>query len=250
MKRFLTIPFLVFLLFAIAPIKVKATQNYTEAPANSWINLISNTGNTNYLIHNSSDNNNLEFGANSNGTMRWQIFNINKNGTVAVGSNTIAGAKFQVNTSSDLWTVKAVNTNTDVRLGYPGHGIFINTTNGVGYLMQLNNNGEKFRINADGKTFVDNTLTAKEIKVKSNVWADNVFDDDYELMSLSDVEEYINENNHLPKIPSEAEITSSELNIGEMQRLQMEKIEELTLYVIEQEERINYLEERLELLEK
>lgn len=120
---------------------------------------------------------------------------------------------------------------------------------GTGYLMQLNNNGEKFRINADGRTYVDNILTAKEIRVRTNVWADNVFDDEYELMSLSDVENYINENNHLPKVPSEAEIVSGELNVGEMQRLQMEKIEELTLYVIEQEKEIKDLNERLERLE-
>lgn len=249
MKRAFAIASIIILFFVISPISVKATQNYTEAPANSWINLLSNTGNTNYLLHNSSDNNNLEFAAYNNGTMQWQILNINKNGTVSVGSNAIAGSKFQVNTSSNWWAMRAVNTNTDVRLGFPGHGIYVNASNGTGYLMQLNNNGEKFRINADGRTYVDNILTAKEIRVRTNVWADNVFDDEYELMSLSDVENYINENNHLPKVPSEAEIVSGELNVGEMQRLQMEKIEELTLYVIEQEKEIKDLNERLERLE-
>lgn len=97
---------------------------------------------------------------------------------------------------------------------------------------------------------VDGTLKAKQIQVKSNIWADYVFDDNYELMTLDDVEEFISKNRHLPNIPSAKEIENGELDLGEMQRLQMEKIEELTLYLIEKDKQIEVLHNKLIELER
>ncbi len=65
------------------------------------------------------------------------------------------------------------------------------------------------------------------------VWADYVFAKDYKLKELNEVEEYIAENKHLPGIPSAADIEKNGLSVGKMQALHMEKIEELTLYMIE-----------------
>lgn len=93
-----------------------------------------------------------------------------------------------------------------------------------------------------GVVIIDTTLKAKEILVKSNVWADYVFDEDYKLMPLKDVESFINENKHLPNIPSADEVINTGISVGEMQQKQMEKIEELTLYVIELAEKVNKLE--------
>jgi len=114
-----------------------------------------------------------------------------------------------------------------------------------------------FKITGYGDGYLDGILRVKQLIVKSNIWADYVFDDNYKLMSLSEVESYIKENNHLPNIPTQKEIEEEGLSLGEMQRLQMEKIEELTLYTIEQDKEINQLEaqnfklnERLERLEK
>lgn len=86
----------------------------------------------------------------------------------------------------------------------------------------------------DFKLSVGGKLRAEEIEVSLSVgWADYVFADDYELKPLEEVEKYIQEHNHLPNIPSAKEVESEGLNLGEMQVKMMEKIEELTLYMIE-----------------
>ena len=102
-----------------------------------------------------------------------------------------------------------------------------------------------FNIDSLGNTTIDGTLVTKQVKVKSNVWSDYVFEEDYNLKSLGEVEEYVKANNRLPGIPSSQEVLENGIDIGDMQRLQMEKIEELTLYTIEQNKRIELLERRL-----
>ncbi|HMZ88892.1 MAG TPA: hypothetical protein PKK72_10500 [Chitinophagales bacterium] len=83
------------------------------------------------------------------------------------------------------------------------------------------------------KLSVDGKVVCEELLVQLSPWPDYVFADDYKLSSLSEVENFINENNRLPGIPSAAEVESEGLNVGQMQKLMMEKIEELTLYMIE-----------------
>jgi len=83
------------------------------------------------------------------------------------------------------------------------------------------------------KLAVEGTIAAREIKVESNGWADFVFDDNYELRSLCDLEAFIQKNNHLPEIPSEEEVYKEGISVGEMNAKLLQKIEELTLYVIE-----------------
>ncbi|MDJ0763090.1 MAG: hypothetical protein QNJ97_08895 [Myxococcota bacterium] len=86
-------------------------------------------------------------------------------------------------------------------------------------------------------------LTAEEIVVEGGT-ADYVFDDDYHLMSLENVEAYIKENHHLPNIPNQEEVSASGKNIGETQTRLLEKIEELTLHLIAQNKRIKALESK------
>jgi phosphosulfolactate synthase (CoM biosynthesis protein A) len=64
-------------------------------------------------------------------------------------------------------------------------------------------------------------------------WCDYVFEDDYELMPLSDLEKYLSENKHLPNVPSEQEVKENGFDVVEMDAALLRKIEELTLYVIE-----------------
>lgn len=95
------------------------------------------------------------------------------------------------------------------------------------------------------KLAVGGKIICEEVEVKlkgNNCWADYVFDNDYELKSLNEVEEYINENKHLPGIPSAQELAEEGLSVKEMLKLQMEKIEELTLYILDQDKRIKELE--------
>ncbi|MBI9037240.1 MAG: hypothetical protein JEY97_03835 [Bacteroidales bacterium] len=95
------------------------------------------------------------------------------------------------------------------------------------------------------KLSVDGKIICEELRVDMQEdWPDYVFKKDYKLMPLDEVEEFINENGHLPNIPSASEMSNSGLEIGETQRLLMEKIEELTLYIIEQQKLIDQLIEK------
>ena len=69
-----------------------------------------------------------------------------------------------------------------------------------------------------------------------------MFDKNYHLSTLAEVEQYIKKNGHLPEIPSATEIEKNGVDVGEQLKLQMQKIEELTLYIIEQNKRIAALE--------
>ncbi|HRN55614.1 MAG TPA: hypothetical protein PLL71_04150 [Agriterribacter sp.] len=84
------------------------------------------------------------------------------------------------------------------------------------------------------KLAVGGNMVAEKIKVKlmSN-WPDYVFEQHYRLLSLSELEEFIRKNNHLPEIPSALEVEQKGLDLGENQALLLKKIEELTLYIIE-----------------
>ena len=101
---------------------------------------------------------------------------------------------------------------------------------------------------------VAGTIHAQNIEVDLTGWSDFVFDTDYKLPSLKEVEAHIQEYKHLPNIPSEKQVKEEGINIGEMQAKLLQKIEELTLYVIQQEKRIQEQEnsslEQKEVIEK
>jgi hypothetical protein len=96
---------------------------------------------------------------------------------------------------------------------------------------------------------VDATLIAKEIYVQSDVWADFVFSEDYRLRPLGEVENYISEYGHLPDVPSVEEIVSGGINVAEMDKTLLQKIEELTLYTLEMKKENEALKARLDNLE-
>lgn len=79
-------------------------------------------------------------------------------------------------------------------------------------------------------------------------WADFVFADDYQLPSLGDVETCIKTQGHLPGIPTEAEVKKNGTNLGEMNVKLLQKIEELTLYMIQQSKEINRLSKEIDCL--
>ena len=76
-----------------------------------------------------------------------------------------------------------------------------------------------------------------------------MFKPDYKLTPLKELETYINNNKHLPDIPTEQEIIKDGLDLGDMQKLQMQKIEELTLYIIQLNKENEKLKERINKLE-
>ncbi len=90
------------------------------------------------------------------------------------------------------------------------------------------------------------TLAANQITVKANGnTADFVFSDTYNLKDLTEVENYIKINKHLPDIPSAEEMEASGVNLAEMNKLLLQKVEELTLYIIKQDEKLTKQDEQL-----
>ncbi len=110
----------------------------------------------------------------------------------------------------------------------------------------------------DSKLTVKGTIHAEEVKVDLNVpGPDYVFDENYPLLPLEETKAYVEQNKHLPGIPSSAEMQQNGVNLLEMNMKLLEKVEELTLYLIEMEQRKNQLTaenkeilRRLEKLEK
>lgn len=109
--------------------------------------------------------------------------------------------------------------------------------------------------NPDEKLTVKGKIHAEEIKVDLSVPADYVFQKyftgssslkpDYQMPSLTEIETFVKENHHLPNIPSAREIQENGLQLGEMNNLLLQKVEELTLYIIEQNKRVEALEAKI-----
>jgi len=106
---------------------------------------------------------------------------------------------------------------------------------------KLDVNGD---INSSGTISAEN-MEAEEITVTVPNGADFVFDEGYELRSLEELQEYIKQNKHLPEIQSEQEMKENGVSVNKFQIMLLQKIEELTLYTIQQEERIKELETKI-----
>jgi hypothetical protein len=91
---------------------------------------------------------------------------------------------------------------------------------------------------------------ARRVKVTQSDFPDYVFEEGYQLMSLSETEAYIRENGHLPGVPSAKEVEEEGLDIGEMNAILLKKIEEMTLLMIEQQKQIEQLKQEMETREK
>ncbi|MDR2040623.1 MAG: hypothetical protein LBQ60_22130 [Bacteroidales bacterium] len=88
-------------------------------------------------------------------------------------------------------------------------------------------------------------IVSREIRIEANAGADFVFDEGYSLRPLKDVEQFITENKHLPDIAPADSMVRNGVSMGEMQIKLLQKIEELTLYIIEQEKRLNEQGQRI-----
>ncbi|HRP53846.1 MAG TPA: hypothetical protein PLI97_10120, partial [Fluviicola sp.] len=94
----------------------------------------------------------------------------------------------------------------------------------------------------------DGLLYAREMKVNLDSWPDYVFEENYPLLSLKETEEYITTNKHLPGVPSAEKVEKEGLNLGEMNKILLQKLEELTLHVIEQDKKIAKQQEMIDKL--
>ena len=105
------------------------------------------------------------------------------------------------------------------------------------------------KTNPSEKLEVNGTIRSKEVKVEATPWPDYVFASDYDLKSLAETKGYIDEHSHLPGMPSAKEVEENGIALGEMNAKLLEKIEELTLLLIEKDQQMKDLIKRVEKLE-
>ncbi|MFI5219303.1 MAG: hypothetical protein ACHQNT_07410 [Bacteroidia bacterium] len=174
--------------------------------AQSW-NLTGNAGtDPNLNFIGTTDGKALKFKTNNQVRMY-----IKANGDMGIGTQSPL-AKFDVN---------GVIKGNELRIG--------TTTSATGYLASIG-----------GK------LIAEEVRVDLKaVWPDYVFDKNYSLLSLDELEQFIVKHNHLPGIPDAGNIKSSGIMLGEMQTKTMEKVEEVTLYLIQLKNENNLLKAQI-----
>lgn len=100
------------------------------------------------------------------------------------------------------------------------------------------------------KFFVEGGVKARKVKVDQSTWSDYVFYPTYKLLPLNEVESYIKQYQHLPDIPSAAEVEKNGIDLGDTQAALLKKIEELTLYVIDQNKKIEILQQEVKTLKQ
>ncbi len=93
---------------------------------------------------------------------------------------------------------------------------------------------------------VNGKIDANEVQVSLDHWNDQVFNKEYKLLPISELESFIAVNKHLPEIPSEKEVLEKGVNLGDLNALLLKKIEELTLYVIELKKENEEIKTRLD----
>jgi hypothetical protein len=126
--------------------------------------------------------------------------------------------------------------------------LYGNGSVGIGFITTYDSGHYK---NQGYKLAVNGGILCEEVKVVTDVPdADYVFEGDYSLVPLSEVEDYIKENRHLPNIPSAQEFKDSGYKVGEMDGMLLRKVEELTLYAIEQQKLIEALQKQIEELKE
>ena len=122
----------------------------------------------------------------------------------------------------------------------------VNGTTRIGGKLSDGNNSMDDISFGDFQMVVEGKLGAREVEIKLGSWADYVFSADYRVMPLTELEEYIVAHQHLPNVPSEQEVVKEGMSVGQMTKIQQEKIEELTLYIIQLSKRIAELEEKVQ----
>ncbi|MEM8848141.1 MAG: hypothetical protein AAGD17_13655 [Bacteroidota bacterium] len=183
------------------------------------------------------------------------------------GDGTYLGIRAYATQGSDISNIKSFalehgfygTTNSSISF-FRGGGI----TGGF-ITFNTDTNVEKVRITKNGSVGIGTSIPDAKLTVKGNIHAeevkvdlsvpgpDYVFKEDYDLKSLEEVQNYIRENGHLPNVPSAKDMEENGIQLGEMNMKLLEKIEELTLYILQLEnmvQKIPEIEERLKSLEK
>ncbi|MCP9767232.1 hypothetical protein EGI22_04870 [Lacihabitans sp. LS3-19] len=199
------------------------------------------------------------FATNSSANLIFRVanadrFTINQNGNVNISNELVVNKKLTVN--ENLEAIKINGDNPAINFFEAGtqrayvwavdDNLNIGTSLNTGKIIMTASQfqlGTSVTVPNGYKMGVGGKIICEELKVRlqSAGWPDYVFDQKYKLSPLYDLEKYIKENHHLPNIPDAKEIEKEGIELGEMQRRTMEKVEELTLYIIELKKEIDEL---------
>ncbi len=134
---------------------------------------------------------------------------------------------------------------------YSNHALYFMANNSTKMVITTNGNvGIGTHNPGTYKLAVEGTIGARSIEVKLTSWADFVFDKNYKLRPLKEVADSIHANKRLPGVPSEEQVKKDGINVGNMTTILLQKIEELTLYAIEQDKSAMEQDKRMEAIEK
>lgn len=165
--------------------------------------------------------------------------------TNATGDNNnfLLGNPSAANTTNDprgdIWL------DNDGRLKFrcvTGYGMAFRNVSNTSDIIDITDNGMSIgttTLPSGYSLAVNGSVISTSITVRQYPWSDYVFKKDYRLPSLGEVKAYVELNHHLPEIPSEKEIATNGLNLGDIDRLLTKKVEELTLYLIEKDKQIS-----------
>lgn len=166
-------------------------------------------------------------------------------GNVGIGTTTIPVEKLEVN--GNIFQSPGFIIATNHIKAADTNGLFLTDMGGNGiYIDNRGNVGVGTTEPGDYKLAVDGKIQAEELKIVVSVpSSDYVFEKDYKLITITDLENFITENKHLPQVPSAKEFEANGYNVGEMDNLLLKKIEELTLYIIQQQKEIEKLKSEM-----
>ena len=238
-------------------------------PNNSWFSMGIDKSNLGY------------FSLNNGGSLSGDQFIMDHNGKIGIGINPTSSAKLEVNgdilvgfnqfirgkrsggVSSKLIGYIENDENehilafssytsvpSEVRIFTPtdpNQGVSIYSDKRLVFFRNDGNVGIGVD-NPSEKLVVDGNIRSEEIKVEIIDGPDYVFESDYWLRSLSELREYIKINKHLPEIPSAKEMEDKGVNLGEMNMLLLKKIEELTLYTLDQDNKFKEQDKKIKAL--
>lgn len=183
-----------------------------------------------------------------NGSTYGRTLNMGGTGINFYTANEVAfgGAIFPTDTSLVVWSNSNANNYLVLQPSWGNTGIGTYTPNAKFHLngaQLIGNNSQRiatgYELSVDGDVIAESFVTQN-----STSWPDYVFEDNYKLMPLADLEQSIRKNKHLPNVPSAADIDKNGINLGPMTSALLEKVEELTLYIIQLEKRLKAVEEK------
>lgn len=220
------------------PTNLAAINISTTSLTLTWTASSDNTGVTGYTVYRdsiltgSTDGISTQYivtGLTASTSYSFFVTASDSSGNVSPGSTAL-----QVSTSDPAQIITWTSGNSNLStVNWQSNDLFAAGHVGLGTTPSQN-----FRLSVNGN------IRAKEITVETG-WADFVFDPDYDLDSIEEVEAFIQKNGHLKDIPSAAHVEQHGVGLAEMNKKLLQKIEEMTLYIIQSSKRMNELEQQL-----